>query len=149
MQKSIVRKGFKFREKLIPLPKSVIYRSLRPNPNVFPFNPAFSHSATNKSIPGIARLIKEICMLKTITENMDLNYDLRILCACYFLFLNGHVAELCPVSTILHRLHLLLLTGTPDGRAIATSNALESLFITLFSAPCGPPLVTCRFGGAI
>ena len=80
---------------------------------------------------------------------MDLNYDILILCACYFLFLNGHVAELCPVPTILHRLHLLLLTGTPDGRAMATSNALESLFITLFSAPCGIPRVTCRFGGAI
>jgi hypothetical protein len=42
-----------------------------------------------------------------------------------------------------------LLTGTPDGRAMATSNALDSLFITLFSSPCGLPQVICRSGGAI
>jgi hypothetical protein len=67
----------------------------------------------------------------------------------FFLFINGHVAELCPVQTILHRLHLLLLTSSPDGRAMATSNALESLFISLFSAPYGLPRVSCCFGGAI
>jgi hypothetical protein len=63
---------------------------------------------------------------------MDLNYGLCILCACYFLFLNGHVAELCRVPTILHRLHLLLLTGTPVGRAMAVKENIIEMHVFVF-----------------